>query len=84
MSATKNDQFFEKIKQYTVDELTLIENQGVVGVSNDAADPNSQKGAFGSLLLPHEWLQLDNAYIGAPPALPHNEYKSILEVNTYF
>lgn len=83
MSGSKNDPFLEKIKQYSIDELTLAENNGGIGAGS-VIDPNNRKGAFSSLLLPHEWLQLDNSYVGAPPSLPAEEYKSILEVGFVF
>jgi hypothetical protein len=85
MSAATNDPFLEKIKQYAADELSVSEGRaqgggGAGGEGGEAAGPNSGQGAFSSLLLPHEWLLLDNSYVGAPPALPDEEYKSMLEV----
>jgi len=82
MDTSKKDPFLEKIKQYAVDELTTAENQGGVGLdpTDTTGDPNNRKGAFSSLLLPHEWLRVDHAYDGAKPMLPASEYRAMAEV----
>lgn len=77
-----DDDSIEKIKQYshTVDELTLKEQQAILGQLN--RNPK-EPGGFDSLLLPHEWLKTDAAYDGPPPALPPGEYRALSEVKQF-
>ena len=74
MVDTNGNEVLEKIKQYA----TTPENQEPLSSNNSLT--NDPKNVLTSLLLPNEWLRVDHAYAGAEPALPADEYRTILEV----
>lgn len=79
-ATSKKDPFMEKIKQYALDELPTDSTPASEMCASSPNDPNIRKGAFSSLLLPHEWLRIDHAYEGAVPALPAGEYRNFADV----